>query len=154
MTAAACDDGNPAPPAPTNDMATTGTTGDMATTGPAGDMGGPAATFTQVYTMVIASSCAPCHTTAGGIGITQGQLDLTTQSKAYANLVNVAAAGTQCAGKGSRVVPGMPDSSILYLKVSLDDPAPCGAKMPLGGALTEDKAEMIESWIAAGAMNN
>jgi hypothetical protein len=114
-----------------------------------------AATFTQVYTTVIANRCMPCHTTATGIGVTQGRLDMTSQSAAFANLVNVAAAGVQCAGRGTRVVPGMPASSILFLKVSLNDPAPCGAKMPLGlPSLPQSEVDMISSWITAGAMNN
>src|SRR5262249_27614333 len=35
----------------------------------------PAATFTQVYTNVIATKCGPCHTTAGGDGVVFGMLD-------------------------------------------------------------------------------
>jgi hypothetical protein len=52
------------------------------------------------------------------------------------------------------VVPGSPDTSIMYLKVSLDDPAPCGAKMPLGGSLDRASADLIESWIMSGAPND
>src|SRR5215831_17690505 len=119
--------GLPAPPPPT---------------GP--DGGAPAATFTQVYTTVITNRCTPCHTTANGIGIQQGHLDMTTQAAAYANLVNVPAAGIACGGRGIRVVPGMPDSSIMYLKISLDDPTPCGGKMPLGGPpLTKAQDDLI-----------
>jgi hypothetical protein len=128
----------------------TGETGN-ASDGGAGD-GVAAATFTQVYTTVIATRCMPCHTTANGIGVMNGHLDMTSQATAFANLVNVPAAGVACAGKGTRVVPGMPDSSVLYLKISLDDPAPCGAKMPLGlPALPQAEADMIESWIMGGA---
>jgi uncharacterized membrane protein YgcG len=115
----------------------------------------PAATFTDVYNMVIAARCTPCHTTASGTGVSMGHLDMTSKAAAFMNLVNVAAAGTLCAGKGTRVKPGAPDDSIMYLKVSLDDPTPCGSKMPMtGGALTQDQADMIESWIMAGAQNN
>jgi hypothetical protein len=130
----------------------------------AGDMSGAvadmaavaaAATFTQVYTTVIANRCMPCHTTANGIGVTQGHLDMTTQAAAYANLVNAPTAGVACAGVGTRVVPRMPGSSIMFLKVSLDDPAPCGSKMPLGGPpLARSETDLISSWITAGALNN
>jgi hypothetical protein len=113
-----------------------------------------APTFTQVYTTVIMARCLTCHI-PGGIGVTSGMLDMSTKAAAYTNLVNVAAAGTSCSGMGTRIVPGMPDSSILYLKVSLDDPTPCGGKMPLGGpALTEDQANLIEEWIDNGALND
>jgi hypothetical protein len=111
-------------------------------------------TFTQVYTTVIAVRCMPCHTTPTGIGVTMGLLDMTSAAAAYTNLVNKPAAGAACSGRGTRVVAGMPDMSIMFLKVSLDDPAPCGAKMPLGGALTRTEADLIENWILGGASNN
>jgi len=121
----------------------------------AGGDSGPPATWTQVYTTVIAQRCSPCHTTASGIGVDIGKLDMTSQATAFKNLVNVAAAGAECGGKGTRVVPGMKDMSIMYLKVSLDDPSPCGEKMPLGGpSLAQSEVDMIDTWITAGAQNN
>jgi hypothetical protein len=139
----------------TDTLATEAGTGDVG----AGDVGAgtdaPASTFTQVYTMVIAQRCMPCHTTATGIGVLMGHLDMTSRATALMNLVNVPASGTACTGKGMRVVPGMPDSSIMYLKISLDDPAPCGSKMPLGrDPLPKAEADMIEGWIVAGAKDN
>lgn len=113
------------------------------------------ATFSQIYSSIIANRCAPCHTTPTGIGVVNGHLDMTSASTAYSNLVGTPAAGIACGGQGTRVVAGEPDSSIMYLKVSLDDPSPCGLKMPAaGGPLTQDQANMIESWIKAGALNN
>jgi hypothetical protein len=129
--------------------ASDGAEGDAA----AGDAG-PPATFTQVYT-IISNRCSPCHTMAGGMGVVMGHLDMTSQAAAFMNLVNVPAAGVACTGKGMRVTPGMPDSSVMYLKISLDDPAPCGMKMPLGRTpLPQAEADTIESWINGGAMNN
>jgi hypothetical protein len=122
--------------------------------GTSGDGTAAAGTFTQVYA-IISSRCSPCHTTAAGIGVMQGHLDMTSQAAAFMNLVNTPAAGVACTGKGMRVTPGMPDSSVMYLKISLDDAAPCGSKMPLGRApLPQAEADTIESWIMAGAMNN
>jgi hypothetical protein len=117
---------------------------------------GPAAapTFSQVYSTVIATRCMPCHTTSSGVGVTIGMLDMSSQATAYANLVNKPAAGAVCSGKGTRVVPGQPDMSIFYLKVSLDDPTPCGAKMPLGGELTAAEANLIHDWIMGQAQND
>jgi hypothetical protein len=124
--------------------------------GEAGAVDGPVpTTFTQVYDGIISQRCAPCHTATGGIGITMGQLDMTSKMAAFMNLVNVPAAGVACAGQGTRVVPGMPDMSILYLKISHDDPSPCGSKMPLGlPPIPMDEEDTIESWILAGAPNN
>jgi hypothetical protein len=83
-----------------------------------------------------------------------GKLDMSAQDKAYTNLVNVAAAGSECSGKGTRVVPGNADGSLLYLKVSADAP-PCGGKMPLGlTPIPKTQADMIDAWIADGAKNN
>jgi hypothetical protein len=115
----------------------------------------PTPTFTQIYTNTISNKCAPCHTTATGDGVNFGKLDMTSQSAAYMNLVNTAAAGVQCGGKGTRVVPGNADGSIMYLKISLDDPSPCGNKMPDNlPPLSSDEVTGIESWINAGAPNN
>lgn len=112
-------------------------------------------TFTQVYTTVISQSCTPCHTMAGGSGITIGNLDMTTKAAAFTNLVNVPAAGASCAGKGTRVVPGSPTTSILFLKVDRTDPAPCGSKMPLGlPPLSQANVDLIGAWITAGAKND
>lgn len=119
-----------------------------------------AATFTTVYTTIIATKCAPCHTTAAGDGVTDGMLDMTSQSNAFTNLVNVAAAGTSCATSGTaglkRVVPSDSAASLLYQKVDPDVGAPCGSKMPLGSVdgLDEASADMIKSWIDDGAKNN
>ena len=67
----------------------------------------------------------------------------------------MAAAGSECSGKGTRVVPDMPEMSVLYLKIEPNVPAPCGSKMPLDGTpLTEDQATEVEDWIMAGAMND
>ena len=115
------------------------------------------ATFGDVYTQVIETTCAPCHTTTGasGIGISLGKLDLTSQAAAFTNLVGVQASGSECKGAGTLVTPGNPDASIFYLKLSLDDPSPCGAKMPFHGPpLTQAQADLVESWITAGAPND
>jgi hypothetical protein len=52
-------------------------------------------------------------------------------------------------------VPGDQETSITYLKISLDDPAPCGGKMPLGlPPLSQENVSLVEDWIKAGAKNN
>jgi hypothetical protein len=120
--------------------------------GSSGSGSSPPPTWTQVYSDIIGPTCAmPCHN-PNGPGVMYGMLDMSTQQTAYMNLVNVMAAGTKCAGKGTRIVPGMPDMSILYLKASDDDPAPCGNKMPDGtNGLAAAQSDEIQAWIAAGA---
>jgi hypothetical protein len=114
----------------------------------------PAATFSQVYSDIISPICVQCHNPQG-IGVTMGKLDMSTKAAAFADLVGVAAMGTACGGKGTRVVAGNADGSILYEKVDPGMPSPCGSKMPLGlTPLTEAQANEIESWINGGAKND
>src|SRR5579859_5169961 len=70
-------------------------------------------TFTEVYTQIISVNCLSCHV-PGGIGVTHGMLDMSTQALAYMDLVGVMAAGSECGGMGTRVVAGSPTSSLLY----------------------------------------
>ena len=54
----------------------------------------------------------------------------------------------------SMVVPGDPDSSLLYLKVAGGEP-PVGEAMPLNYAFLEDEElAAVEAWILAGAAND
>jgi hypothetical protein len=131
-----------------------GTNADAGTDAGTADAGTPV-TFTQVYSTVIRNRCMPCHTTETGIGVSVGRLDMTSQGAAYQNLVGAPAAGAACAGRGTRVIAGEHDSSLMYLKISLDDPAPCGSKMPLNGPpLSQEEADMIQHWIDQGAKND
>ena len=142
-----------------------------------GGLGAP--TFTNVYASIISNRqtghCTNCH---GG----SGNLDMSTQAKAYMNLVGSGAVtepdagddggtdggdasvfggvpvqGNQCgpADAGLRVDPGHPESSVLYSKVH-DSPPVCGMQMPLGGPvyLSPPYVQLIHDWIAAGAPND
>lgn len=127
---------------------TSGAPGDAST----GDSA-TAPTFTQIYTTVIQPNCTPCH--AQGIGVSTGKLDMSSQATAYTNLVGVPAAGASCAGKGTRVTANDPANSVMYLKISLTDPVPCGEKMPLGlPALSKDNVALVQAWINGGAKND
>ena len=111
-------------------------------------------TWTQVYADIIGPTCSTCHNPAGSGGAL-GKLNMSSADTAYTDLVNVAAAGSACGGKGTRVTPGNAATSIMYLKVSPTDASPCGVKMPFGGApLAQSLVDEIASWINAGAMNN
>jgi hypothetical protein len=106
--------------------------------------------FKAVYSTVIMPDCG-CHTQAGGEGITDGKLDMTSESTAYTNLVNVAGMGSGCSGMGTRVVPNSASTSILYEKVNPSS-ARCGSQMPLdSSSLSAADVSLIEDWINSGA---
>jgi hypothetical protein len=128
----------------------------------------PAAnSFTEVYTKVIQPTCNSefCH--YSGVGIRYSALDLSSQVTAYWNLFEQPALGGSCSEMGTRVVPGQPEISILYVKISETTP-PCGAQMPAnpntlrttgtatfsGTALPADQQALIYNWILEGAQNN
>ena len=95
-----------------------------------------AARFPALYTNVLSASCsgATCHdrVAAGGV-------DFSSESRAFTTLL-------------TRVVPGDPDGSILYQRIT---PGLCTGTcepMPLGrDPLPDDERELIRAWITAGA---
>jgi len=124
-------------------------------------------TFTNVYANVIGARCTGCHR-PGGSGVNAGQLDMSTQVAAYANLVGVLSAGTGAGASGitcasiamPRVKPSDSAGSLLYNKVATKlagTMAACGSPMPLPGAatpLTQAQVNLIAAWIDAGALND
>jgi hypothetical protein len=87
-------------------------------------------------------NCGTCHAAGGN-----GGLDL-RQGVAWGNLVGAAAVGYA----QQRVVPGRPDLSLLYLKLS--GSVGVGDRMPLGGALPANELENVRIWIVEGARDN
>ena len=118
--------------------------------GNTGDGGATAATFTEVYTTIIGTTCTDHHSGANP----SGALDMSTQAKAYADLVGVKAAGPSCGTSGeTRVVAGSHATSLLYMKVA--GTQTCGNQMPDGlTPISSDKVALIQSWIDDGALNN
>ena len=109
--------------------ATGGTTGTGGTG--AGGAAGSAATFTQVYQMVISVSCtgSQCHNPGSQSGVS-----FSSQSNAYSAVK-------------SRVVAGNATGSSFYTTVNT-------GRMPPGGKLSSSQLSMIAAWINAGALNN
>jgi predicted CxxxxCH...CXXCH cytochrome family protein len=123
--------------------------------------------FTEVYRTIIASTCTNNYCHYNGVGIRYGALDMSAPVYAYWSLVGQPCMGPSCSEMGTRVIPGQPDQSILYLKVSQTQP-PCGSQMPAdpvaltatgtsvfsGTALPDDQQQLIHDWILDGAQNN
>ena len=117
-----------------------GAGGQSGNQGTGGAAGGPAATFTQVYTMILdapsssKSSCAGsgCHIPAPGAA----GISFDTQADAYQTLLSNA------------VAPGNAAKSTLYTNIS-------SGAMPRGKTkLSAALIALVASWINAGALNN
>jgi hypothetical protein len=116
-------------------------------------------TFANVVKQVITEvNCGGplCHT------LTAGGFTLGPKAQLHAALVDQPASGKDCklaadAGPSATplilVVPGDPDASLLYLK--LTGTQPCGKKMPdTAKPLTAEQIELVHDWIADGAKND
>jgi hypothetical protein len=124
------------------------TTGGSVSTGPIVHTYAP--TFDAVYTEIFSPTCAAafCHL-SDDLGFNAAGRD-----NAYGSTVSVVSHTELCGSTGlSRVVPGHPEESLLYLK--LTDP-PCGRKMPLNFSQQLDPRELeqIRLWIANGALRD
>ena len=104
----------------------------------------PSPDFAHVRQLLM-EECVSCH----GQG---NDLDLST-SVAYANLVGHAAPQAESCG-GTLVVPGSPETSYLYIKLTTANPC-AGEQMPRSEffpvPLSSSLQAMVHDWIAAGA---
>ncbi|MCX8071062.1 MAG: hypothetical protein N3C12_01235 [Candidatus Binatia bacterium] len=125
----------------------------LASLGCAGDGPPPTAstgnTFAELQASVFTRYCAvgPCH--SAGVGA--GGLVLEGPS-AYDQLVNAPPENSAALEVGwQRVVPGVPDRSFLWIKLTGPGLGQ-GSRMPLGAPpLPEQELRRIEEWILAGA---
>ena len=93
----------------------------------------PVAGFEETVEQIFKSRCVQCH----GSGVLKGSLDLTT----YAGALK----GSE---SGPVVVPGDPETSLLFEKVQ-------AGEMPMGGPrLPDEQVAAIRSWIEAGALSS
>jgi hypothetical protein len=104
----------------------------------------PEPTFAQVQSL-FNQSCVSCHSTDADLDLSAG--------KAYANLVGQPAPSTESCG-GMLVVPGSPETSYLFIKLS--SARPCvGEQMPRTDIfpvpLPQCLQKLVRDWIARGA---
>jgi hypothetical protein len=94
-------------------------------------------TYNQDVKPILNSKCVGCH----------------SQLSSYNGVVNGTARGSACQGtqNSNYVVPGDPNSSLIYLKIT--NP-PCGSRMPPGGSLSQSEIDTIKNWILGGAPEN
>jgi hypothetical protein len=105
--------------------------------------------FEAIYNDIfIPNGCVSCH------GSPDGALPMGDMETAYASLVNVKAVNPAC-GMPTRVVPGSPEQSVLFIRTappSDEAPLACGTKMPMGSVgLSPKESNRIRQWILSGA---
>ena len=110
--------------------------------------------YAQVFPATTPAKCNFCHSQPAS-NISNGNLHTGAEGDietAYAALVGTTSTSKNCKGQ-SAVVPGHPEQSLFYTKLTATPP--CGARMPFGGgALPDAQIEMVRSWIAAGALDD
>jgi hypothetical protein len=114
--------------------------------------GSTTATWSSLYASIVGPTCAiaACHSASSARF--NGNLDLSSASVAYTQLVNHAPDAVGC---GTRVVPGHPEQSFLMQKLmGTQNMTTCGATMPVGAMLPANEITLVGQWITAGAMNN
>lgn len=96
------------------------------------------------------ASCTSCHVRGGLTDLDNVRLYL-TDGESWASLVNQASTQNSAL---TRVIPNDSANSLLYQKVSSNNP-PVGSRMPFfGAALSQKQIDVIKAWIDQGALNN
>jgi hypothetical protein len=114
---------------------------------PSADGGGTGPPSFDRIQQVFTQNCVTCHTPVNDLDLSEGH--------AWADLVGHAAPVSEACG-GTLVVPGNPDGSYLYQKLSQSPPC-SGLQMPRGDfgsdPLPDCLVTMVRDWIAAGALD-
>ena len=158
--------GAPASPMQTNTEPSAGARAEAGSTADTAEVGGMSGstghaapsepTFTNVYNALFAVSgiggCFGCHGGLANPALNGNLAMLSDQAVTYQALVSAMSSETSVCGGMTRVTPGEPMASLLYLKLAGEQP--CGMPMPPGTPLSADIVDMVEAWIAAGAQDN
>ena len=100
---------------------------------------------------IFSARCTNCHAPGTPANTVLGIRMVLTPGQSFGSLVNQASSQQPDL---TLVVPGDPDASLLWLKVSSNAP-PVGATMPLfGQRLSSGELGLLRDWIAQGAQNN
>ncbi len=121
---------------------------DGSATGSGSDSGAPAVVYETDVQPIWNAACT-CHLMGGSGTMTAPFLTL-NPDMSHAQLVGVA---SEQAASLSRVAPGSPEESYLWLKLT-DTHAEVGegTVMPQTGMLEAEQLERIEAWITQGAL--
>lgn len=92
---------------------------------------------------IASSHCYGCHSEAAN---TSAGFNLNLESDLHAATVTVTG------GYGLTLIsPESPEDSLLYLKITGDNPDNTGGVMPPGGSLSNDVTDVVRAWIEDGA---
>ncbi len=117
--------------------------GDDGTPEPGGEV-----SFDDQIQPILNARCISCHAPGGFAQMSGIPWDY-TEGSSFHDLVNQASSQD---ASFTMIVPGDPDASLLFLKVTQESP-PIGDMMPLGGPPLEDsEVELFRLWILQGAM--
>jgi hypothetical protein len=113
-------------------------------------------TYAADIAPILATNCAPCHTTDAAAGYNWSYDTLVTNSAITSPLAETC---KYIDDSNRRVVPGDPDHSLLWIKLALDQHQNsangCGDHMPQEGSghiLTTAQLDTIRRWIVQGAL--
>lgn len=116
--------------------------------GPVDD--GTPVSFAQDIQPILSTYCAGCHV-SGGLADREGIALRLVAGQSYGGLVNQRSVQDD---SFTLVVPGDSSQSLMWMKVSMDDP-PVGARMPFQlPPLDDARIELIRRWIDEGALDN
>ncbi len=112
------------------------------------DQDGEAVTFVADVQPILNERCINCHAPGGFAQMVGIPWDF-REDTAFDDLVNRVSSQD---ADFTLVVPGDPDSSLMFLKISSESP-PVGGMMPLGGPpLTDGEVQLIRAWVEQGAV--
>ncbi|HVR64580.1 MAG TPA: hypothetical protein VMU50_21915 [Polyangia bacterium] len=108
---------------------------------------------------VLRQDCGGCHlqpTVQGGFDM-KIVSDLMPGPDAYPTIMGtVTAAHAGCPrldATKKRIVPNKPENSLLYIKISTQNPpGACGGHMPMGTNMPQQHIDKIKTWITQGAL--
>lgn len=113
-------------------------------------------TFTNVYNALFSvagiGGCYGCHGGLVNPALNGNLAMLSDQATTYKALVSAMSSEASVCKDMTRVTPGDPMKSLLYLKLS--GKQPCGMPMPPGTPVSPEVVGLIEKWIMAGAKDD
>jgi len=113
---------------------------------------GQPVSLSQDVQPIFTAHCASCHRDGGGAAVFFGiKIRLDSSDDAFSTLVNQTSVQNS---SFTLVKPSDSANSLLYLKISSNNP-PVGSRMPLlSSPLSDSQIQTIKDWIDQGAADN